>query len=216
MVALFDILNPISGSRVLVDEDLNGSLLMKWNQQIAIMGCQEILHQYYWKCLQVQAMEVAAVTLHFPQEFLSTAEFKPCNIIMPLLLFGHDEREGTWWPEEVNKATECGLKIGDVEVKQKSRLPQFNESFLKLESLSAPWLVFPFTRWYHICQALEESRVELEEGQMVSTHDRASSSQMLTPSSSKKVHADDDDLFFLLMMIDGHDQCHMDLLVWKH
>lgn len=152
MVAPFDILNPISGSRVLVDEDLNGSLLMKWNQQIAIMGCQEILHQYYWKWLQVQAMEVAAVTLHFPQEFLSTAEFKPYNVIMPLLLFCHDEREGTWWTEEVNKATECGLKIGDVEVKQKSKLPQFNESFLKLESPSAPWLVFPFTLWYHICQ----------------------------------------------------------------
>lgn len=70
-------------------------------------------------------MDVAAVTLHFPQEFMSTVQFKSCNIIMPLLLFCQDEREGRRWPEEVNKGKECGLEIGEVEVKQVSNVEKY-------------------------------------------------------------------------------------------
>lgn len=148
MVSLSKILYPNSGS-VLFDEDMNvasfqglygaiGSLvIMAWNRK-ANIGSQE-MHQYLNFLHVVQAMDVPAVSLHYcSRELISTATFKPCNIM--LLLFCQCEWEGRWlrrwWLEEVIKVKECGLKTGDV----------------RLENPCAPWLVVLFNIWCHICQ----------------------------------------------------------------
>ncbi|KAI5340306.1 PREDICTED: 5'-adenylylsulfate reductase [Prunus dulcis] len=158
MVSLSKILYPNSGS-LLLDEDLNvasfqgldgatGSLvIMAWNRK-ANIGSQE-MHQYLNFLQVVQAMDVPAVSLHYcSRELLSTATFKPCNIM--LLLFCQREWEGRWrrrwwwrwWLEEVIKIKECGLKTGDV----------------KLENPCAPLLVVLFNIWCHIFQALAEGQ----------------------------------------------------------
>lgn len=152
MVSLSKILYPNSGS-LLLDEDLNvasfqgwdgaiGSLvIMAWNRK-ANIGSQE-MHQYLNFLQVVQAMDVPAVSLHYcSRELLSTATFKPCNIM--LLLFCQREWEGRWrrrwwwrwWLEEVIKVKESGLKTRDV----------------KLENPCAPWLVVLFNIWCHIFQ----------------------------------------------------------------
>ncbi|KAM1716449.1 hypothetical protein ACFX1Q_024963 [Malus domestica] len=221
MVAPFDILNPISGSSVLVEEVLNVASFQGLDQSWAAKTyCTNLLE------MLSSSSHGCGCSLHFPQEFLSM--FKSGNIIMPLLLFCQDEREGRRWPEEVNKGKECRLKIGDVEVKQESKLPHFNENFPKLECPSAPWLGLLFTYWCHICQASEESHVDLDEGQMVSTHDQIKLAKFkpdgdLTitwnmQSKNGSLHCPlfvDPPMIMTVNHHHGHDQFHMDLLVWN-
>ncbi|VVA17599.1 PREDICTED: 5'-adenylylsulfate reductase [Prunus dulcis] len=212
MVSLSKILYPNSGS-LLLDEDLNvasfqgldgatGSLvIMAWNRK-ANIGSQE-MHQYLNFLQVVQAMDVPAVSLHYcSRELLSTATFKPCNIM--LLLFCQREWEGRWrrrwwwrwWLEEVIKIKECGLKTGDV----------------KLENPCAPLLVVLFNIWCHIFQALAE-------GQKAGTSDDEHHTCIPIKHSSERAQADND--LYLMASVDvlfddeDHDQSPMDLLVWN-
>ncbi|CAN6571589.1 unnamed protein product [Malus baccata var. baccata] len=165
MVAPFDILNPISGSSVLVEEVLN------------VASFQGLDQSWAAKTYCTNLLEMLSSSSHG-----CGCSYFSGNIIMPLLLFCQDEREGR-----------SGLKIGDVEVKQESKLPHFNENFPKLECPSA----------------LEESHVDLDEGQMVTTHDQ------IKLAKNGSLHCPlfvDPPMIMTVNHHHGHDQFHMDLL----
>ncbi|BBG99990.1 hypothetical protein Prudu_009872 [Prunus dulcis] len=215
------ILYPNSGS-LLLDEDLNvasfqgldgatGSLvIMAWNRK-ANIGSQE-MHQYLNFLQVVQAMDVPAVSLHYcSRELLSTATFKPCNIM--LLLFCQREWEGRWrrrwwwrwWLEEVIKVKECGLKTGDVKLENPCA-PCLLCSLIFGATFSRLWL--KDRRQALLMTSTCEARLFVEHHTCIPikhSSERAQADNDLYLMASVDVLYDDED----------HDQSPMDLLTKK-